>query len=412
MKINELKENVLNEIFLLVSSVEFKKTKKDEDYARVTFSDGTSKIGAFIWNIKKDNFALSVGNVYQTYAYKQEFNSKPVLKIVETIKCEDETICQQFFKSAPIAKEEIKTFIDQQVETIADKTLKKLTQNILNQYQDKYYRSAAAANNHHAYNGGMSYHVYNMLKLVELFEHNLFNRDVLISALVLHDIGKCFELDSGIVVTYTTAGNLLGHLAIGFEIVYSYAQKENLYNENVKNVLDLILSHHGKIEYGNLKECVTIEEKMINLIDTIDAYLNAFIEKLEEISLKSWSDNVFALNNRKVYKHEKIQTTLNEGQVPTLVKDFVEIYKKRYNEIDENLIYLCDKYYLSDFVSSYELLLSDEQNFEHQKTDFRFLKHMLIANNMINDQQPMYAKLVEAEMYKWILKIKNFDYEG
>lgn len=410
MKIKNLKENVLNNINLLVSQVEFKITKKEEDYAKVTFSDGSSKISAFIWNINKKDFDLKAGTVYNIYCYKQEFNSRPVLKIVEYKECFEKEIINMFIKSAIISSDEIKEFIFNQIDLIKDHDLKKMTKDIVCSHESKYFKAPAAANNHHAYINGMSYHVYNMLKVLHIFDDSKFDKDLLISSIILHDIGKCFELENNLVIKYTQSGNLLGHIAIGFEIVFSYISKNDITNVSCLKVLDLILSHHGKIEYGNLKQCFNCEEKLINLIDTIDAYLNAFIEKLEEIDINCWSDNVYALSNRKVFKHEISDSNNLTKKANSTSDQFIAIYKSRYKHINKDIIDISLNYFDTDFVKSYSKLLLDRDLFSDNIELFRTIKHMLISNNVVNDVSPMHGKIIEAEMLKWILKIQNYDY--
>lgn len=409
MKIKNLKDNVLNQITLLVVKVDFKISKKQEDYAKVTFSDGKTQIPAFIWNINKEKFAINVGCVYDVFAYSQEFNSKPVLKIVEINVIDDQSILNDFVKTAVIPTSQIKEYISSQINLISDKTLQKLTLDIVSN-EKNYFNAPAAANNHHAYLTGMSYHVYNMLHLVHLFDLTTLEKDILISGIILHDIGKCYELKNDLVVKYTTTGYLLGHLAIGYEIVYKYKTQNNINSENVDDVLNLILAHHGKIEYGNLKRCETKVEKIINLIDTIDAYLNAFIEKLESISIDSWSDNVYALNNRKVYKQKLNSLELNTNvETSNKLNAFVDIYTNRYVDINKQLIELAYEYTQLDFPHSFNKLIEDESKFNDNFDFYQSLKHLVLTDIEIDELNPLTSKIIEGEILKWFKNIEDFN---
>lgn len=410
MKIKNLKDNVLNEIKLLVVKIEFKVSKKQEDYAKITFSDGKNQINAFMWNINKENFELQIGLVYNVYAYAQEFNSKPVLKIIEIKKNEEINILSDFVKTAVISQNQIQEYIESKIATINEQCLKKMTQNIVNS-QPLYYKAPAAANNHHAYLTGMSYHVFNMLKIVDLFDLNQKDYDVLVTAIILHDIGKCYELQNDLVVSYTTTGNLLGHLAIGYEIVYKYLEQNNLNCNLTKEVLNLILAHHGKIEYGNLKLCQSRNEHIINVIDTIDAYLNSFIEKLEENDNNKWSDNIYALNNRKVFKHINTTDIFQMENINNKLTDFVNIYKQRYKNINENLVQQGNYYTSVDFPLSFNKLLNDEHKFSQNNNYFECLKHIVISCVNINDITPMPGKILEAELLKWFKVITTYNLE-
>lgn len=409
MKINNLKESVLNEINLLLEKIEFKVSKKQEDYARLTFSDGVAKIDAFLWNVDKSKFDLTAGKIYQVFGFKQNFNNRSNIKIMEINLLEDQSCIKDFIKSAPLTITEIKESIFNKIDNINDSELKEMTLSIVKQYEDKYFSAPAAANNHHAYFSGMSYHVFNMLNVLETFDTNKLNIDVLISAIVLHDIGKCFELESNGAITYTDSGKLLGHIAIGFEIVYEYLCENQIESENCLEVMDLILAHHGKIEYGNLKECTSNNEIAINLIDTIDAYINSFIENIEAIELGEWSENIYALNNRKVQKWDSSAFSEKEPESINIeLQKFTNIYLSRYKNINSDIIQLAFLYIGQNFVDGYKRLLDVKSEFEN-KYAYRYLKHIILSATCVNDVKPILPKIIEGEIINWFIEIEKFN---
>lgn len=410
MKISLLKENVINEINLVIIDSAIKKTKKGDDYAKIIFSDGDENIVSFIWNIDINNFKYKVNEVYTVFCYLQEFNSKPILKVLEMKKIEDPDIISSFIKSAIIPVSDIKTFIQKKISEIKSKDIRKLTSNIVEKYEDEYFYAPAAANNHHAYISGMSYHVYNMLQVADLFDETKVNLDILYSVIILHDIGKCFELEHGASVVYTTSGKLLGHISIGYEIVYIYALENNLLTNDIEKILHAILSHHGKIEYGSFEVPKNNEATIVNLIDTIDAYLNSFIENLEKLQLNCWSERIFALNNRKILSHDLLST--NEKKfTDDLSKKFVNIYKKRYNNINVDIIYFAILCYGDDPIQSLKNVFKNKSLINDDRLE-ELVKHTLLSCGTKEGIFPIYSQVIEAEIFKYIQVIKKFEYES
>jgi 3'-5' exoribonuclease len=141
----------------------------------------------------------------------------------------------------------------------------------------------AAKGNHHAYLGGLLEHTLSMTRLaVSLTRHyayyypGMLNQDLVIAGCVLHDIGKCFELSFGRSFDYTTEGQLVGHIVQGVELISSIAKKVSppLPAEMIMQLKHLVLSHHGKKDYGSPVRPKTPEAMLLHEIDMIDSRMN------------------------------------------------------------------------------------------------------------------------------------------
>lgn len=151
-------------------------------------------------------------------------------------------------------------------------------------------RAPAGIRNHHAYLGGLLEHVVTLLEAADriLPLYPDLDRDLLLSGVFFHDIGKVRELSFGKVFSYTDEGQLIGHLIIGVEMI----------NEKIPQVTDLtgepfpqelllrlkhmVLSHHGTYEFGSPKLPMTPEAIALHHLDNFDAKVHAFTREIRQ----------------------------------------------------------------------------------------------------------------------------------
>ena len=104
----------------------------------------------------------------------------------------------------------------------------------------------------------------------------MLNKSLLYSGIILHDIGKVRELSGPVATSYTVEGNLLGHISIASDEVVEAARELNIEGEEIMLLRHMILSHHGKLEYGSPKLPYLKEAEILCYIDNIDARMNMF----------------------------------------------------------------------------------------------------------------------------------------
>jgi 3'-5' exoribonuclease len=169
----------------------------------------------------------------------------------------------------------------------------------------------AGVRNHHAYLGGLLEHVVTLLdaadRLAPLYPE--VDRDVLLSGIFLHDIGKVRELSFGRVFSYTDEGQLLGHLIIGVEMLTEKAARvpdltgEPFPPELMLRLKHMILSHHGTYEFGSPRLPMTPEAIALHYLDNLDAKIHSFTRDIREDRNQSsaWTPFNQALQ-RRLYK--------------------------------------------------------------------------------------------------------------
>jgi 3'-5' exoribonuclease len=154
------------------------------------------------------------------------------------------------------------------------------------------YRSAPAAKTlHHAYIGGLLDHVVSLFRSCELVCQNYpqINRDLLLAGAFLHDIGKIHELTYNRSFSYTTRGQLLGHMVIELEMLQSKIALVPGFPPELKTMLEhLIISHHGQYEFGSPKLPMFPEALALHYLDDLDSKMEAMRVQFErEADLES-----------------------------------------------------------------------------------------------------------------------------
>jgi 3'-5' exoribonuclease len=204
--------------------------------------------------------------------------------------------------------------------TIEDPHLREL---LLSFFEDEDFRrrfreAPAAKTLHHAYLGGLCEHTAEVValcqKVAEIFP--ALNRDLLIAAAILHDIGKIDELSWGTAFDYTDSGHLLGHLALGEHTVCEHADRIEGFPEELKMLLShMILSHHGLPEFGSPKPPMTAEAIALHHAEDLDAKVNMFLREIDSAREQGrrWTPRHFLLG-RSLYAGEDTHAASTAGE--------------------------------------------------------------------------------------------------
>jgi len=141
------------------------------------------------------------------------------------------------------------------------------------------YRNAPAAKSlHHAYIGGLLDHVVSLCRSCDLICRNYpqINRDLLLTGAFLHDIGKIHELTYNRTFSYTTRGQLLGHMIIELEMLQAKLAQFPDFPDELKALIEhLIISHHGEYEFGSPKLPMFPEALLLHYLDDLDSKMEA-----------------------------------------------------------------------------------------------------------------------------------------
>lgn len=306
--INQLKSGEeLQNIILAVKSSQDKTTKNGNKFKDLILGDKTGEINAKIW---ADSFAQCQDFVDQDIvsvdAKVTEFNGSQQLIVKSLVVLEQNQIDQaDFINSSAKDQDELLLIIKNSIKKIKNKFLKKLV-NVFFEDQEflaKFKIAPGAQNIHHAYLGGLMEHTAEMLNFAEpIFkDYPDLNQDLLIAGILLHDLGKMQELAVGSTIIRTVEGNLLGHLILSANQVDLAISKIKYFPSKLRwQILHLILSHHGKLEFGSPVQPMTTEAFALHFLDQMSAKLNAsyYLTKYHQKTGEEFSARNYALETK------------------------------------------------------------------------------------------------------------------
>ncbi|MCD8194753.1 MAG: HD domain-containing protein [Coprobacillus sp.] len=309
MLVSELENGMKVKDQFLINSVTKNNTNNGLTYLNVELKDKSGTVYAKKWDYKdEDDDVIVPGNIVLIEGETNIYRNNLQIKITASYPLkEDEIDFTKFNKDSPVSLEELETKLNYFIGLIKDKTLSKVVTDVLSEYNDKYLSAPAGRNIHHDYPHGLLTHTISMCEIAEFFTHHYddVDADLLISATLLHDIGKTIELDGSLVYNYTLEGKLIGHISIGQRIVHEACVKEGL--DEVRRILleHMILSHHGELEFGSPVTPLTKEALLLSQIDLIDSKVAALTKALEVTPDGDFTQKIFALDNRTFYKPKK-----------------------------------------------------------------------------------------------------------
>lgn len=298
-----------NELYKIIGKVENINTGAHFSNTTVLKKDGTHVNIKLEFEQLKD---IKMGKIYEFEALAVlKLEDELVLKLqslkdIEDVLESDELskLLDYFYVYAPIPMVEIKKGIEGFLSKIENKALFEITKTIYDKHKKTFYMHPAATKFHHAYVGGLSYHTFTMLKLIDPFlaVYSYLNKDLLYAATLLHDMSKISEI-SGVDGEYTKEGLLIGHLVMQTIDVDQVAKQ--LGYEELEEVLILkhmILSHHGQLHYGSPKKPQTGEALLLWFIDTIDSKFTVLGEVLDTTLEGQFTQMVSVLDKMRFYK--------------------------------------------------------------------------------------------------------------
>ena len=264
-------------------------TKNGKPYENVILQDRTGTIDAKIWEpnsvgieeIDSLDYIDIVGDV-TSFAGALQVSVKRLRKAGE-----GEYDPADYLPSSRFKTEEMYQELLSCVESVKNPFLSELLKSYFvrdEAFIRAFQRSSAAKSVHHGFIGGLLEHTLSVTRLCSYYAkaYPILNRDLLITAAILHDVGKTRELSAFPSNDYTDDGQLLGHIMIGAEMIHDRAREISGFPEKLENELKhCILAHHGELEYGSPKKPALAEAVALNLADNTDARMETLRELFE-----------------------------------------------------------------------------------------------------------------------------------
>lgn len=293
--------------FLLIKSSTKGTASNGKPFLTLILQDKSGEIEAKLWDAAEDderNYSAQkivkvVGEI-QNYRGRNQLRLRQIRPTTST----DTVNLADFLATAPLSKEEMNGKLTQYIFEMKNPNIQRLTRHLLKKYQTEFLEFPAATKNHHEFVSGLAYHVVSMLELAKQMAqlYPSLDKDLLYAGVMLHDLGKVIELSGPISTTYTVEGNLLGHISIIVNEIGKAADELGITGEEVVVLQHIVLSHHGKAEWGSPKPPLIKEAEILHYIDNLDAKMNMLDRALEHVKPGEFSERVFALDNRSFYK--------------------------------------------------------------------------------------------------------------
>ena len=263
-------------------------TKNGKEYGNVVLQDKTGQLEAKIWDLNNPGigefspmeYVYAEGNI-------TVFNNANQLNILRIRRASEGEYSPEDY--LPVSTKNIGEMyqeLKKLILSMQNQHLQKLCKAFFVEDQDfakAFCRHSAAKSVHHGFIGGLLEHTLSVAQICDMSakHYPFLNRDLLLAGAMLHDIGKVRELSAFPANDYTDEGQLLGHIMIGAQMAEDKIRDiEGFPAKLHSEVLHLILSHHGELEFGSPKKPALMEALVLSFADNMDAKIETMYEAL------------------------------------------------------------------------------------------------------------------------------------
>lgn len=288
------------------------KTKKDgTPYLLLEFGDRSGRISATIWDDAKPIYeTVHVGDAVKVMGKVIVYKDSNQIAVEKIRKADpsDNINIKEFIPQRELDRKKLVEDLEKTIESVKTAPLKKLLKRVFHDpwWADRFQEAPGGKLWHHAYLGGLLEHTLAVVRVCETMAllYPKADRDLLITGALFHDIGKIDEYgyDQGY-IDFTDEGRLWGHISIGGQrirmiIEEMEKEEEGFPLELKKQVVHLILSHQGKLEFGSPVLPMTLEAMILFYADEMDSKANALLHIIERDTEpgRQWSQYIQMLD--------------------------------------------------------------------------------------------------------------------
>ncbi len=310
-KINKIEKNSEVTFLGLVTKKVLGYSTNGKKYLTLLLSDNTASVDAKLWDADEYVDSLKIGRIYKFIAFASDYKNNLQLKITNFSELEEKEIeWSDFIKEAPINASLEYKFILETIQKFTNSNYKKIMLEIISKYKNDFMIWPAATKFHHNIRKGLLWHTSSMLKIAKCLPKiystvKSIDYDLLYSGIILHDLGKIIELNiNGGIYEYSLRGKLVGHISIMNAELNKIADKLKIDDDSVVLLEHLILSSHGKMEFGSPVLPRLMEAEILWLLDNLDARIFSINDELIYTNNHSFTNRIIPLEQRIFYKHK------------------------------------------------------------------------------------------------------------
>ena len=279
--IDQLREGDVVGDFFAVAECERKTTGANKPFLSLVFADETGHLPGVAWDgVDRLAGILVPDTIVRLEGRVDQYKGALQLKVMDARprKPSDKIDVGDFMPKTPHDIDLLYRSLVEVKNSVASEMLRALLDKFFDdaKFAERFRKHPAAKRMHHAYVGGLLEHTLCVAQgaLALARQYTFIDRDLLVTGALLHDIGKTEEMAGGVTTDYTVHGQLVGHLTIGSEMVgHAAATIKGFPNQMLWEVQHLVLSHHGKLEFGSPVLPMTIEALALSSLDMLDAQL-------------------------------------------------------------------------------------------------------------------------------------------
>jgi 3'-5' exoribonuclease len=292
--VNQLNHGESVDDAFLVTDKQLRANRQGNLYLQIELRDKSGSVGARLWNATEDVArSFEPGDFLQIRGKTQVYQGSLQIIVSHLEPIESRRVeIEEFLPQSTQNVAKLMTRLREILLGMSNPHLRALVECFLidDEFMRKFTTAPAGIKNHHAYQGGLVEHVVTLLNLADRISEFYpdLDRDLLLTGIFLHDIGKVDELCYDRAFGYTDVGQLVGHLVMGVEMVSGKAARsaeltgEPFPDELLLRLKHMIVSHHGAYEFGSPKLPMTLEAIALHCLDNLDAKIHAFTREIRD----------------------------------------------------------------------------------------------------------------------------------
>lgn len=281
--ISETTEGCRIEAAYVIRAKELRTARTGDTYLRLELADRTGVLPAVAFRPPVEVSEIPVGVVVNVRGNVSMFRGAK-RAMLEYVSAASEWDPADFIAEASSSRDEAKAAFKRIIRSIQDDTMRSIIRCVFGAEGtlDRFALCPGSQSHHHAYLGGLLEHTCAVATTCDQVSsvYAGVDRDLLVTAALLHDVGKIDELTWDTAIAYTDEGRLLGHVVLGDRIVTSAASRAGVEGERLTRLQHAILSHHGELEWGSPKRPATLEALLLHHVDNMDAKATGLSELL------------------------------------------------------------------------------------------------------------------------------------
>lgn len=258
---------------------------------KLVLQDAVGSIEAKIWSPQSNEYSdLAAGQIVFVEGLTSSFRDRVEVKVdrLRLIAPDEEVDLAELMRVSEVPPETLLANLEELLRRhLHYPPWRKLTSKVLTTPEIRQLLLMAPGGKaiHHAYIGGLLEHTLSVCQLCLGFaeQYSHLDGEILLTAAAFHDLGKAWELSSGLVADYTDRGRLLGHILIGLEVLAPFMKSCGAGPELLDHLRHIIISHHGEYAYGSPKMPMTGEAMALHYADNLDSKMNQVASAFEEV---------------------------------------------------------------------------------------------------------------------------------